>query len=271
MQEHPYGWLSVVPPLATVVAALVTRRVLTSLLLGLASGAVITQWGHPAAMVYDLFETQLWTTFIDPGKLRVLSFTLMMGAMIGVLNAGGGMQGLVRLITPLTRTTRSGQVTTWFMGLAIFFDDYTNTLLLGSTMRATFDRLRLSREKLAYIVDSTAAPVACLAPLSVWVAFELECISEGLLNSDLPIASTLSPMELFIACLPYRFYVILALVLVLLVALMRRDIGPMVKAEQRADWATLPAARRPGANRQAAKRKSRCGPRTGRTPWRRSW
>lgn len=234
MQEHPYGWLSVVPPLATVLAALLTRRVLTSLLLGIAAGALITRQGDPVLAIYDLCETHLWSTFVNPGKLRVLCFTVMMGAMIGVLNAGGGMKGLVRLIAPLTSSPRRGQFATWLLGLAVFFDDYTNTLLLGSTMRATFDKLKISREKLAYIVDSTAAPVACLAPLSVWVATELDFIGEGLANAGPAAAASLSPMALFIACLPYRFYVIQALLLVLLVVLMRRDLGPMVQAERNA-------------------------------------
>ncbi|TWT66770.1 Malate-2H(+)/Na(+)-lactate antiporter [Posidoniimonas polymericola] len=234
MQDHPYGWLSIVPPLATVAVALLTRRVLVSLLLGIAAGALITSGGAPLPAVYHFFETHLWSTLIDPGKLRVLCFTLLMGAMIGVLNAGGGMRGLVELLTPLINSTRRCEVVTWFLGLVVFFDDYTNTLLLGNTMRATFDRLKLSREKLAYIVDSTAAPVACLAPFSVWVLFELECIQDGINNIDPSIAARPAAMDLFIACLPYRFYVILALALVLLVALLRRDIGPMVKAERHA-------------------------------------
>lgn len=232
--DHPYGWLSVVPPLATVAIALATRRVLLSLLLGLFAGALTLRGGDLGQSIFDLCEVHLWASLIDPTKLRVLGFTLMMGAMIGLLNAGGGMQGLVRLIAPLTHDARSGQLTTWLLGLIVFFDDYTNTLLLGSAMRPTFDRLRLSREKLAYIVDSTAATVACLAPMSVWVAFELECIRDGLENTRVPGASELTPLSLFLACLPYRFYVILALALVVLVAVMRRDFGPMARAEQRA-------------------------------------
>ncbi|MCA9238968.1 MAG: hypothetical protein KDA37_02160, partial [Planctomycetales bacterium] len=232
--DHPYGWLSIVPPLATVAIALATRRVLLSLLLGLFAGALILRGGALGQAIYDLCEVHLWASLIEPTKLRVLGFTLMMGAMIGLLNAGGGMQGLVRLIAPLTHDARSGQLTTWLLGLIVFFDDYTNTLLLGGAMRPTFDRLRLSREKLAYIVDSTAATVACLAPMSVWVAFELECIRDGLQNARGADTSNLTPLSLFLACLPYRFYVILALVLVVLVAVLKRDFGPMVRAEQRA-------------------------------------
>ncbi|TWT35463.1 Malate-2H(+)/Na(+)-lactate antiporter [Posidoniimonas corsicana] len=234
MPEHPYGWLSIAPPLATVAVALLTKRVVLSLLLGIVAGALITTHGDPLLALYQVCETQLWATFIDPGKLRVLCFTLLMGAMIGVLNAGGGMRGLVEALAPLITTTRRCEFVTWLLGLLVFFDDYTNTLLLGNTMRATFDRLKLSREKLAYIVDSTAAPVACLAPFSVWVLFELDCIQEGLDNVGANAAALPSSMDLFLACIPYRFYVIQALLLVLLVALLRRDLGPMAKAERRA-------------------------------------
>jgi len=139
----------------------------------------------------------------------------------------------VVLITPWARSRRSGQLTTWFLGLLIFFDDYANTLLLGSTMQPTCDRLRISREKLAYIVDSTAAPVAGLALISTWIAIELDYIRDGLSNLDPAVAGDLSPFELFVACIPYRFYMIQALVFVPLVAIMRRDFGPMLRAESR--------------------------------------
>jgi Na+/H+ antiporter NhaC len=234
MPEHPYGWLSLAPPVVAVVLAIATRRVLVSLLAGLAIGALVLSHGNPAVALVDLLETQLWTTLTDPGKLRVFAFTLLLGATIGVIYVSGGMRGMVDVVTPWARTRRSGQFATWVLGLLVFFDDYANSLLLGSTLRPTCDRLRISREKLAFLVDSTAAPVAGLALVSTWIAVEIDYVGEGLSNLDATLAVGLNPFELFVACIPYRFYVIQMLLFVPLVALARRDFGPMLRAERRA-------------------------------------
>lgn len=231
MEPHPYGWLSLAPPVVAIVLAIATRRAVLSLLAGIFCGALLTTGGQPLTALYDTCEIHLWPTFIDPGKLRVFSFTLLMGAMIGVICRSGGMQGLIGLISPFAKTRRGGQVVTWLLGLLIFFDDYANTLLLGNTLRPLFDRLKISREKLAYLVDSTAAPVAGLALVSTWVAVEIEYVRDGLemLGPD----SQLQAIDLFIASLPYRFYVLAALLFVPLVAILGRDFGPMLKAERR--------------------------------------
>ncbi|MEQ8846436.1 Na+/H+ antiporter NhaC family protein [Botrimarina sp.] len=233
---HPYGLLSLAPPVIAVVLAIITRRILFSVLVGLFGGALLTTGGDPVEAVVDLFEVHLWSTFIEPGKLRLFSFTMAMGAMVGLLHAAGGMQGLVQLMTPLARGPRSAQLTGWVLGLVVFFDDYANTLLLGGALRPVFDRLRMSREKLAYLVDSTAAPVAGLAIVSTWVAVEISYIQEGLDNlPGQPLGEGgASAFGLFVACLPYRFYVIQALLFVPLVALIGRDFGPMHAAEERA-------------------------------------
>ena len=234
MPEHPYGWLSIAPPLVAVVLAIATRRILASLVAGLAFGAMVTAGGQPVTALIDLFETHLWQTAIDAEKLRVFAFSLLLSAMIGVIQVSGGMRGLVELLTPWARSRRSGQLVTWLLGLLVFFDDYANCLLVGGTMRATSDRLRISREKLAFLVDSTAAPVAGVAVISTWIAIELEYIREGLLNLDPQLATGLNPFELFIACIPYRFYVIQMLLFLPLMAMLRRDFGPMLAAERRA-------------------------------------
>jgi Na+/H+ antiporter NhaC len=233
MVEHPYGWLSLAPPVVAVVLAIATRRVLVSLLAGLAIGALVTAHGNAATALVDLLETQLWNTLTQPDKLRVFAFTLLLGATIGVVSVSGGMRGLVDVITPWARSRRSGQLATWVLGLLVFFDDYANSLLLGSTLRPTCDRLRISREKLAFLVDSTAAPVAGLALVSTWIAVEIDYIGEGLSNLDASVALGLNPFELFVACIPYRFYVIQMLLFVPLVAVLRRDFGPMLAAERR--------------------------------------
>lgn len=231
MVPHPYGWLSILPPVIAIVLAITTRRASVSLLMGIFCGALILTSGNPLAALFDTCEVHLWPTFIEPGKLRVFSFTVLMGAMIGVICRCGGMQGLIRIISPFAKTRRGGQLVTWLLGLLIFFDDYANTILLGSTMRPLCDRLKISREKLAYLVDSTAAPVAGLSLLSTWIAVEIEYIQEGL--QSLGVATDLTAVDLFLGSIPYRFYMLLSLVLIPLIALTGRDFGPMLKAERR--------------------------------------
>jgi len=230
MDDHPYGWISMLPPLVAIVLALLTRHAVLSLLVGILCGSLITNGGDPIGATVDFFEVHLWPTLTDPGKLRVFSFTLLMGAMIGVIGRSGGMLGLIALVTPIAKTRRGGQLTAWLLGMVIFFDDYANTMLLGGTLRPLCDRLKISREKLAYIVDSTAAPIASLAVLSTWVAIEMDYIAEGL--EGVRGADPGRAMELFIASIPYRFYAIGALLLVPLIALSGRDFGPMLRAER---------------------------------------
>lgn len=231
MEPHPYGWLSLLPPLVAILLAIVTRKATLSLLIGILAGAMLTTGGNLFQAVYQTCEVHLWPTFIDPGKLRVFSFTLLMGAMIGVICRSGGMQGLIQLISPLARTRRGGQLTTWLLGLLIFFDDYANTILLGNTLRPLCDRLKISREKLAYLVDSTAAPVAGLSLLSTWVAVEIEYVREGI--EMLGEETDWRAIDLFVGSIPYRFYILCSLVLIPMIALLARDFGPMLKAERR--------------------------------------
>ena len=231
MTEHPFGWLSLLPPLVAIALAIATRRIVLSLVVGIFAGSLVMSGGDLLTAVYHTWETHLWRTFTDPGKLRVFSFTLLMGAMVGVISASGGMRGLVDLVSPFASNRRRGQLATWMMGLLVFFDDYANTMLLGSTLRPICDRLRISREKLAYLVDSTAAPVAGLAPLSTWVAVEIDYIGNGL---DSIGDDGLSAFALFLASIPYRFYIWSALLLVPMVAFLGRDFGAMVGAERAA-------------------------------------
>ena len=231
MEPHPYGWLSLAPPVVAIMLAIATRRAVLSLVAGIFCGALLTTGGNVTQAIFDTCEVHLWPTFIDPDKLRVFSFTLLMGAMIGVIGKSGGMQGLIGLISPFAKTRHGGQLTTWLLGLVVFFDDYANTMLLGNTLRPVCDRLKISREKLAYLVDSTAAPVAGLALVSTWVAVEIDYVREGIkvLGPD----AQLSAVDLFVGSIPYRFYVVLSLLFIPMVAILGRDFGPMLAAERR--------------------------------------
>jgi Na+/H+ antiporter NhaC len=148
--------------------------------------------------------------------------------------------GIVEAVAPFARTPRRGKLATWAAGLAIFFDDYANTLIVGNTMRPITDRLKISREKLAYLVDSTAAPVAALIPISTWVGYEISLISDGLriaaeqnpAQAEALLAT--SPFTVFIHTIPFLFYPLLALFFVFLTSATDRDFGPMASAERRA-------------------------------------
>lgn len=238
MHEHPYGFLSLLPPVAAILLAITTRRVVFSLASGVFLGAFILADGNLWRAIPSVLEDHLWTNLIDPAHLRVFAFTALMGAMVGVIHRCGGMLGLVILLSPLARGRRSGQLTAWLLGMVVFFDDYANTLLLGTTLRPLADRLRISREKLAYLVDSTAAPVAGLALVSTWVAGEIGFIRTGFAGLESEVVQV-DAFRVFVATIPYRFYVLWCLILVPLVALLGREFGPMWQAEQQA------AVRRP--------------------------
>ena len=233
MLEHPYGWLSLLPPLLAITLAIATRRVVLSLLAGILGGALILSGGDPIVAVASLFENHLWKTATDPTNLRIFTFTLLMGGMVGVISRAGVMHGLIHLVTPWAKDRRRGQLTAWLAGLFIFFDDYANSIVLGNTLRAFSDRLRISREKLAFLVDATAAPVAGIAPLSTWVAIELLQINEGLKNAGVADQDVSSQaFELFLWSIPYRFYALWMLAFIPLVAITLRDFGPMRRAER---------------------------------------
>ena len=150
-------------------------------------------------MLTTYFRGQL----VDRARIEIILFVIFMLAMVGVVTKAGGIRGMMNRIASLAQDARKTQIATWIMGLSVFFDDYANTILVGSTMRPLADRFRIAREKLAYIVDSTAAPVAGVSILSTWIAFEVSTFS-----AQLPDAG-MAPSDgyaVFIQTLPYRFY-----------------------------------------------------------------
>lgn len=232
---------SLLPPLVAILLAVLLRRPVISLFAGVFAGAVLLRWGLGDGVLMsgvsglrDVFSVYLLDEVFDKndnGRMQVAGFVVAMLAMVGVITKNGGIRGLMNIVARWAYNARSTQIATWFMGLAVFFDDYANTILVGSTMRPLTDRYRIAREKLAYIVDSTAAPVAGLSIFSTWIAFEVSTFS-----AQLPAAG-MSPDEgyqVFIATLPYRFYCLLTLALVALVTFTGRDFGPMLGAEKRA-------------------------------------
>jgi len=215
------------PAVVAIVLALVTRQVLLSLVGGVFTGAALLfGLAKAPAGAIDLVVA----TLADKDKLKVVAFTLAMGGLVGVVAAAGGTKGIVEWVKGRARTPKSGMLATWAMGLVIFFDDYASTLLVGNTMRPITDSLRISREKLSYIVDSTSAPIASLALISTWIGYEVSVLGDAMKAVGL----TADPYSIFVAGLPSRFYPIFTLVFVVIVAVTKRDFGPMWQAEHRA-------------------------------------
>jgi len=173
------GWLSLLPPLMAILLALIARQVLVALFVGVWLGtSIIYNFNPLTGFLYSLTE-YIGRAPADPDKMAIIVFSLTLGGMVGVISKMGGTQGIVESLSRYASNSRRGQVVTWLMGVFIFFDDYANTLIVGSTMRPLSDRLRISREKLSYLVDSTAAPVANIAIISAWIGFEISLIKDS--------------------------------------------------------------------------------------------
>ncbi len=160
---------------------------------------------------------------------------------VGVRSRAGGIHGMVALLSRFARGPRSTQLVSYLCGLLIFFDDYANCIILGNTMRPLADRRGVSREKLAYIVDSTAAPVAAISIFSTWIAYEISMFAPQLSQAN-PLWTEAQGFEIFLRTIPYRFYCIFTLVFIPMTLLLRRELGPMLRAERRARHLGQPIA-----------------------------
>lgn len=222
------GVWALLPALLAILLALVTRQVLLSLFGGVWLGAALLGGG-----VWGAFPGSLdiiVSVVADADRIKIITFTLLMGGLVGIIGSNGGTRGVVSAVASRAKSARSGSVATWAMGMLVFFDDYASSLLIGTTMRPITDRLKISREKLSYMVDSTAAPISSLALISTWIGYEVSVLGTSLKAAGIER----DPYEVFLSGLGSRFYMWFALFFVLIVALMGRDFGPMLAAERRA-------------------------------------
>ncbi len=224
-----YGFLSLLPPLVAIVLCFITRRVLASLFIGVWVGATILIGWNPIGGVTKTLA-YIVENAADSWNATILLFDFVIGGLIGLIYLSGGAQAFVKSVTKKVKNARDGQLAAWVFGLVIFFDDYSNTAVVGNAFRAVSDKLRMSREKLSYIVDSTAAPVASIALISTWIGYEVGLIGDAIEGTSVAMA----PYTIVLQSIPYRFYSIFAIILVLAIALSGRDYGPMLKAEYRA-------------------------------------
>lgn len=232
------AWLSILPPLIAIGLALVTRRVIPSLFAGIWLGA----W-----FVLGLSPVNLWNGLLDAidrwvveaivpqdgssGHMAIVIFTLLIGGMIGIISRNGGAKAVVDRITGWAKSPVKGQVASTAVGSAIFFDDYGSMLITGNSMRPVTDRLDVSRSKLSFIVDSTAAPVATVALITTWIGFQVGLISDGLAQIE---GFDEGAYGVFLRAIPFMFYSAFIVLFVWMIASTGRDFGPMARAERRA-------------------------------------
>ena len=235
-------WFSVIPPLIAILFALIFKEVFTALFIGILVGTVTIFWYQDTALLPAIFkglfaivDTYILDSLTESGHMSIIIFSMLIGAMVNIITRNGGMKGIVNILSKYANSPRSGQFITWLLGIAIFFDDYANTLVVGNTMRPVTDKLKISREKLAYIVDSTAAPITAIAFVTTWIGAELSYIQDGI-NT---IGIDESAYVIFINSLGYAFYPIFALLFILILIRKQVDFGPMYNAEKNARMASV--------------------------------
>ena len=219
------AWYSVLPPLLAIVLAIWSKQVIPSLFAGIWIGhTLLTQFNPLAGLVAGL--DGMINVFTDPGDARVLVFTLLIGPLIATIERSGGVRGFVHYLEARhwVHNGFRAQIMAWAIGLIIFVESSITLLVAGSVSRPLFDRYRVSREKLAYLIDSTSAPVCVMIPLNAWGAFIISLVaSTGVEN----------PLQVFIAAVPLNLYAITAILLAGVVVWKNINIGPMKKAEER--------------------------------------
>ncbi|MBN2090674.1 Na+/H+ antiporter NhaC family protein [candidate division KSB1 bacterium] len=223
------GFISLFPPFLAIILALVTRQVIIALFSGIWLGSTIIMNYDPLMGLLRVLDKYLINSLADTSHVPIVIFSMTLGGMVGIISKSGGTRGVINKITRFANSRRGGQITTWLMGIIVFFDDYANTLIVGNTMRPFTDKVGVSREKLSYIVDSTAAPVASFAPISTWVGFQVALIAEVFNKLHIEQDAYL----VFIQSIPYAAYSIISVIFVFLIGFLLRDFGPMLKSEIR--------------------------------------
>lgn len=231
-----YGWLSLVPSLLAIGVALVTRQVYISLFLGVCAGSWVIAGGGLETLPQSLFsalDTYVLQAIVpengDTSRLSILLFALMTGGMIGITSANGGMSGVARHLVRLAGTRRKAQGAAALLGGLVFFDNLASAVITGNTMRPLIDHLKISREKLAFIVNAVAVAVASLAMVSTWFAFEASLIESSLPENYRYV----SGFDLMMAAVGYSFYPLLLVLFVVLLVATGRDFGVMLRVEKR--------------------------------------
>ena len=220
--------LSLLPPVVAIVLALNTKEVYTSLLVGIATGALLFANGNLELALNTLFFNEdggMVAKLSDSSNVGILVFLVMLGILVALMNKAGGSAAFGRWASTHIHTRAGAQFATLILGMLIFVDDYFNCLTVGSVMRPVTDRQKVSRAKLAYLIDSTAAPICIIAPVSSWAAAVTSSVPEG---------SGINGFTMFLRTIPYNYYAILTMVMSLFLIFSGLDYGPMKKHEDNA-------------------------------------
>ena len=217
---------SLLPPIVAIVLALISKEVYSSLFLGCLVGALLVSNFHPWETVVQLVQGDngIVTTVSDSGNIAIIVFLVILGIMVDLMNKAGGSEAFGRWATKTVKSRGGAQLMTMLLGVLIFIDDYFNCLTVGAVMRPVTESHKISRAKLAYVIDSTAAPVCMIAPVSSWAA-----AVSGYVQSD-----NVNGIELFVAQIPYNYYCLLTLVMIVVISLLNIDYGPMLTHEYNA-------------------------------------
>jgi len=223
------SWISLLPPLTAITLAMVTKQAHVSLYIGILIGACFITGGVWSGFTSSLDHYLVNSLAGSETHTAILMFTMAFGGLIGVLSANGSLKGVILVASKYATNNFRGQLLTALMGLVIFFDDYTNSILVGNMMRPFTDKVKVSREKLSYLVDSTAAPVASLAAVSTWSIFQMSLLDAPYANHGITQSTYLT----FLQSIPYSFYCIMAIIFLFMTVIMKKEFGPMLKAETR--------------------------------------
>ncbi len=217
-----FGLWGMIPPVLTIALAFITKDVIISLFLGILSGTLIVAGGNPLTALVNLTDV-IAGSLNDGWNIRIFLFCALLGGLVGLLTKTGAAKAFGRWVALRVRSGRASLIMTWVFGLIIFIDDYFNSLAVGTVMRPITDSNNIPRAKLAYILDSTAAPVCIIAPVSSWVVTVMSIVkgSEGFSQLGM------SEFEFFLRSIPYNIYALLTLLMVLVIILTNRDFGPM--------------------------------------------
>ena len=217
---------SLLPPIVAIVLALISKEVYSSLFLGCLVGALLVSNYQPWETLVQLVEGDngIVTTVSDAGNIAIIVFLVVLGIMVDLMNKTGGSEAFGRWATKTVHTRAGAQLMTMLLGVLIFIDDYFNCLTVGAVMRPVTECHKISRAKLAYVIDSTAAPVCMIAPVSSWAA-----AVSGYVNSD-----SVSGIEMFIKQIPWNYYCLLTLLMIVVISILNIDYGPMLTHEYNA-------------------------------------
>ena len=231
-----FGILTLLPPLVAIALAFITKETILSLFIGVFVGEFMLCVNDlnivsTAISAFLQLGSDVIACMADPWNAGIVLQCLLIGGIIQLVTKMGGAKALADEFAKRANTPRKAQLFTWLLGLCVFFDDYANSLIVGPIMRPVMDKLHVSREKLAFVVDATAAPVAGIAIISTWIGLEISLIAAGFESVGV---TNVTGFGIFLQTIPYRFYNIFILIFIVISALTLYEFGPMKKAEQAA-------------------------------------